>query len=100
MFGSGLSLAGLAKKFSSRNVIACGKLQDPEAAEKLLADGEADFAAMAKGALADPTWPLRVAAAAISMTNLEALVITLISPTWRADVTSAWHAWRDRNAFN
>ena len=30
-------------------------------AENLLADGEADFAAMAKGALADPNWPLRVA---------------------------------------
>ena len=46
MFGSGLSLAGLAKKFSSRNVIACDKLQDPEAAENLLAD---------------PSWPLRLA---------------------------------------
>ena len=61
VFGSSLSLAGLAKKFSGMNVIACGKLQDPEAAEKLLADGEADFAAMAKGALADPYWPQRVA---------------------------------------
>ena len=61
VFDSGLSLAGLAKKFSGANVIACGKLQDPEAAEKLLADGEADLAAMAKGALADPSWPARVA---------------------------------------
>jgi len=61
VFGSNLSLAGLAKKFSRTSVIACGKLQDPEAAEKLLADGEADLAAMAKGALADPNWPLSVA---------------------------------------
>ncbi len=61
VFDSGLSLAGLAKKFSGTSVIACGKLQNPEAAEKLLAEGQADLAAMAKGALADPSWPRRVA---------------------------------------
>ncbi|MEX2130516.1 MAG: CDP-alcohol phosphatidyltransferase family protein, partial [Pseudohongiellaceae bacterium] len=30
--------------------------------------------------------PLRIAVAAITLTNLEALVITFISPVWRADV--------------
>lgn len=40
-------------------------------------------------------WPLRVALVAIALTNLEALLITLISPGWRADVTSIYHAWRD-----
>lgn len=43
-------------------------------------------------------WPLSVAAVAITITNLEALVITLISPEWQVDVTSVWHAWR--NASN
>ncbi|MDH5356071.1 MAG: CDP-alcohol phosphatidyltransferase family protein, partial [Gammaproteobacteria bacterium] len=33
-------------------------------------------------------WPLRVAAVAVTMTNLEALLITVISPVWRHDVTS------------
>jgi len=42
-----------------------------------------------------PLWPLRVAAVAVTLTNLEALLITFISPAWRADVTSIFHAWRD-----
>jgi CDP-diacylglycerol--glycerol-3-phosphate 3-phosphatidyltransferase len=41
-------------------------------------------------------WPLRIALAAIALTNLEALCITIVSPRWRTDVTSIYHAWRDR----
>lgn len=41
-------------------------------------------------------WPLRIALVAAAITNLEAILITIISPTWRADVTSIYHAWRDR----
>ena len=40
-------------------------------------------------------WPLRVAAVAVAITNFEALLITIISPAWRADVTSVFHARRD-----
>ncbi len=40
-------------------------------------------------------WPLRIALAGVAITNIEALCITLISPSWRADVTSIYHAWRD-----
>lgn len=40
-------------------------------------------------------WPLRLALVATALTNVEALGITLISPVWRADVTSIYHAWRD-----
>ena len=40
-------------------------------------------------------WPLRIALAAATLTNLEAIAITLVSPNWRADVTSIYHAWRD-----
>ena len=43
-------------------------------------------------------WPLRVALAFAALTNLEALAITIISPAWRADVTSIYHAWRDNQA--
>ena len=43
-------------------------------------------------------WPFHLALAAIALTNLEALLITFISPAWRADVTSVYHAWRDDNA--
>ena len=40
-------------------------------------------------------WPFRLALVAITLTNLEALLITLICPRWHADVTSIYHAWRD-----
>ena len=40
-------------------------------------------------------WPLRIAFAAGIITNLEALLITIVSPTWRVDVTSIYHVWRD-----
>ena len=43
-------------------------------------------------------WPLRIAAVAVTLTNIEALLITLVSPAWRADVTSIYHACRDRTA--
>jgi len=45
-------------------------------------------------------WPLRVAAVAVTLTNLEALLITLISPTWRTNVTSVYHAWRSQVVRN
>ncbi|MCP4933180.1 MAG: CDP-alcohol phosphatidyltransferase family protein [bacterium] len=40
-------------------------------------------------------WPLRLAAVAVTITNIEALLITIVSPAWRADVTSIYHAWRE-----
>ncbi len=41
------------------------------------------------------TWPLRIAAVGVALTNLEAIAITFVLPRWRADVTSIYHAWRD-----
>ena len=43
-------------------------------------------------------WPLRVAAVAVALTNFEAVMITDISPVWRANVTSIYHACRDKRA--
>lgn len=40
-------------------------------------------------------WPLRLAALVVTITNIEALLITIVSPVWRADVSSIYHAWRD-----
>jgi len=42
-------------------------------------------------------WPLRVAAAAVILTNLEALLITILSTRWRADVESVFHVMRERS---
>ena len=39
-------------------------------------------------------WPLRIALVAITLTNIEAIFITIITPAWRADVTSIYHAWQ------
>lgn len=60
VFGSELSLAGLAKRSTGLTVIANGKLHDPKLAEEILVRGEGDFCAIAKGALADPAWPVKV----------------------------------------
>jgi cardiolipin synthase len=45
-------------------------------------------------------WPLRIALVAITITNVEAILITIVSPTWRVDVTSIYHAWRDRSGIH
>jgi cardiolipin synthase len=41
-------------------------------------------------------WPLRVASAAVTLTNLEAMLITMLSADWRADVESLFHVLRGR----
>ena len=43
-------------------------------------------------------WPLRIALAFATLTNLEALAITIISPNWRTNVASIYHAWRHNQA--
>jgi hypothetical protein len=45
-------------------------------------------------------WPLRLAAVVVTITNIEALLITIVSPVWRADVSSIYHAWRDSKPRN
>ncbi|MCZ6605798.1 MAG: NADH:flavin oxidoreductase [Alphaproteobacteria bacterium] len=64
VFDSGRTLAGLARDFFDGTVVACGGLNDPAVAEALIASGDADFAAMAKGALADPAWPQKIGSGA------------------------------------
>lgn len=41
-------------------------------------------------------WPLRIALFATTLTNLEALLITILSPTWRADVGSVFEVLSGR----
>jgi 2,4-dienoyl-CoA reductase-like NADH-dependent reductase (Old Yellow Enzyme family) len=62
VFGTDKSLSGLAKRHSGLQQIANGKLQDPAEAERALTQGEGDFCAIGKGALADPAWPSKIAA--------------------------------------
>lgn len=41
--------------------ISMGNIRDPEVAEKLLADGDADLIGMGRGLIADPEWVNKVA---------------------------------------
>jgi len=43
------------------------------------------------------SWPMRVAMAAVTLTNLEAIAITWMLRQWRTDVLSIWHAARSRD---
>ena len=56
-FGEGDTLASLAGKHAGLPVIANGAMTDPIRASGLLDNGDADFIAIAKGALANSDWP-------------------------------------------
>lgn len=59
-FGSGPTLAELAKRYGGLPVIANGKLEDPGKAAAVLASGAADVIALGKGALSNRDWAHRV----------------------------------------
>ena len=54
------SLSAEIKKAVSIPVIVQGRLQDPEVAEEVLADGMADFVAVGRGWIAEPDWISKV----------------------------------------
>ena len=60
VFGTPENLPVLARRFSGMPVIACGMLDEPDRAERLLAREEADLVALSRAALADPEWPLKI----------------------------------------
>ncbi|AXF58025.1 NADH:flavin oxidoreductase [Salicibibacter kimchii] len=60
-FGEGtMTMSEAAKKYSGKPIIACGNLSDPEVAAQLISDGQSDFVAIARQALANPDTPNRV----------------------------------------
>jgi 2,4-dienoyl-CoA reductase-like NADH-dependent reductase (Old Yellow Enzyme family) len=85
-FGSGHSLAGLAKAFTDIPVIACGKLEDSAKAEEMLAEGEADLIAIARGAIGDPSWPSKLAHGETPLP----FDPDMISPFATLDATKKW----------
>ncbi|MBR1195929.1 NADH:flavin oxidoreductase [Bradyrhizobium sp. AUGA SZCCT0240] len=60
---TGASLSALAKRHARLPVLANGSLHDPKRAAALLANGEADFVSLGRGALAHADWPVRARAA-------------------------------------
>ncbi len=53
-------MAAMVKKVVNIPVIAVGRLEVPELAEKIIASGEADMVALGRGLLADAYWPVKV----------------------------------------
>lgn len=53
-------LAAQLKEVVSCPVIAVGVIRHPEVAEKILAEGQADFVAIGRGLIADPDWVKKV----------------------------------------
>ena len=62
VFNSKRNLASLAKEYSGITVIGCGGLHDHIKAQGVLEDGDADFIAISKGALADSALPNKISA--------------------------------------
>ena len=63
-FGAtGASLAALAKRYARLPVLANGLLHDRKRAVELMANGEADFVSLGRGALTHADWPARLRAA-------------------------------------
>ncbi|MFC1592002.1 FAD-dependent oxidoreductase [Thermodesulfobacteriota bacterium] len=58
--GCMVELAEKVKKLVSIPVISVGRLQYPEVAEQVIAEGKADFIAIGRGLLSDPEWVNKV----------------------------------------
>jgi 2,4-dienoyl-CoA reductase-like NADH-dependent reductase (Old Yellow Enzyme family) len=84
---TGASLAALAKRYSGLPVLANGSLHDRKRAVELVANGEADFVSLGRGALTHADWPARLRAA----TPLAEFDPALLSPI--ADLANA-DRWR------
>ena len=54
-------LAEAVKRVVDIPVIAVGVIRTPETADRVLADGKADFVAIGRGLIADPNWPRKAA---------------------------------------
>jgi 2-enoate reductase len=59
--GCMVDMAAMAKQVVKVPVIAVGRLDIPELAEKVIAKGKADMVALGRGLLADPYWPIKTA---------------------------------------
>jgi 2,4-dienoyl-CoA reductase-like NADH-dependent reductase (Old Yellow Enzyme family) len=77
----------LAKRYSGLPVLANGSLHDRKRAVELVANGEADFVSLGRGALTHADWPARLRAA----TPLAEFDPALLSPI--ADLANA-DRWR------
>jgi 2,4-dienoyl-CoA reductase-like NADH-dependent reductase (Old Yellow Enzyme family)/thioredoxin reductase len=55
--GTNIHLASALKKRVGIPIVVVGNITEPEMAERIVAEGHADFVAMCRGLIADPEWP-------------------------------------------
>jgi 2,4-dienoyl-CoA reductase-like NADH-dependent reductase (Old Yellow Enzyme family) len=84
----GLTITEVARRVAGVPVIANGGLHQPALAARLLRDGHADLISLARGALANPDWPKRLAAG-LSFENFED---EMIEPLASIEQTDHWRA--------
>lgn len=85
-FGTGATLAAVAKRHGGILVIANGGLEEPRKAEALLDAQDADLVALARGALANTDWPNRVAQGRA----LEPFNYAMLQPRATLDNVNEW----------
>jgi 2,4-dienoyl-CoA reductase-like NADH-dependent reductase (Old Yellow Enzyme family) len=78
------SLAALAKRYAQLPVLANGSLHDPKRAVELLANGEADFVSLGRGALTHADWPARLRAAS-PLADFDAALLSPIADLANAE---------------
>lgn len=89
-FGSGETLAQLAKRLGGVPTVANGALDDPAVAAALLARGDADLVSLGKPALANQDWPLK----AREGRAMEAFDFEMLLPLAKLEIADAWRAAR------
>lgn len=90
VFGSGETLAGLARRLGGLPTIANGGLDDPRTAAAVLARGDADAVSIGKPALANQDWANR----ARDGRALDAFEFEMLLPLAKLEVADAWRAAR------
>ncbi|GAA5118301.1 NADH:flavin oxidoreductase [Pseudonocardia adelaidensis] len=90
LLDGGSTTTALARGTTGLPVIANGGMHDPQQAERVLADGHADLLSVARGALANPDLPRRLAAGA----PLEPFDRAMLSPSVTLDNARRWRSAR------
>jgi 2,4-dienoyl-CoA reductase-like NADH-dependent reductase (Old Yellow Enzyme family) len=90
-YDGGYTTTALARQTTGLPVLANGGMHDPAQAERVLVDGHADLLSVARGALANPDLPHRLAAGV----PLERFDKSMLSPTVTLANVTRWRRLRN-----
>ncbi len=86
VFDTGKTMARLCRDYFDGQIITCGMMSDPAVADDLVASGDTDFIANARAALADQSWPKKIAAGEIPIP----FDMGMTTPMATLENTKAW----------